>query len=358
MYKPLTYLLMIGILLSGCSKDKIPQPSSNPNNETETGWLVPVDQLLISQQPPDRIQSIDSPHFETLDNENIQNNEVVYVYRWENTVKVYTQNILWGHEIVNDQIGNHHFAISYCPITGSALAWNREINGEVTEFGVSGHLFNENLIPYDRNSLSFWSQMLLLSIKGDHGGDDLISNMLLTTTGATIKKAFPDALVLVDTSGHVCNDSICVNPNHSYEQGGQGNNNKDITGGDFFGIINVGVVNGGNGALLFNYDVFDDSIKVYNTYFRNSKVIIVGSEALEFIIAFNDNTGNPNIQFYPVQEALPVIMKDNYGNRYDITGLIISGPSAGGRLSSPKAYLAHSFAWESFFGGNTSIFEK
>jgi hypothetical protein len=293
-----------------------------------------------------------------LDNDNIENNETVYVYRWENTIKVYSQRILWGHEIVNDQIGNHHFAITYCPITGSAVAWNREINGEVTEFGVSGHLYNENLIPYDRNSSSYWSQMLLQSIKGDHGGDELESNMLLSTTGATVKKAFPNALVLVDTTGHICNDSICINPNHNYDTGNPDNHNKDIATSDYFGIINVGVVNGGNGALLFKYDNFSDSIDVYNTYFRNSKVIIAGSKSLEFIIAFKDDTGNPNIQFYPVQEALPVIMKDNNGNRYDLTGLVISGPSAGNRLPSPKAYSAHGFAWESFFGGNTIMFEE
>lgn len=358
MYKSLSYLFIAVIALYSCSKNNNPSPGSNPINETETGWLVPVDQLLISQLPPDRIQSIDSPHFETLDNDNLQNNEVVYVYRWENTVKVYTQRIIWGHEIVNDQIGNHHFAITYCPLTGSAVAWNREINGEVTEFGVSGHLFNENLIPYDRNSLSFWSQMLLLSIKGNHGGDDLESEMLLTTIGTTVKKAFPDALVLIDSSGHVCNDSICVNSNHTYVKDNPGNNNKNIAVSDFFGIINVGVVNGGDGALLFNYDLFDDSITVYNTYYRNSKVVIAGSKALEFIIAFKDNTGVPNNQFSPVQDALPIIMKDINGNHYDLTGLIISGPSVGHRLPSPKAYSAHSFAWESFFGGNTSIFEK
>ena len=187
MYKSLTYLLTAGILFTSCTKENIPPQSNGSNNEIETGWLVPVNQLLISQLPADRIQSIDAPYFLTLGNVNLNSNETVYVYRYGDTVKVYPERILGGHEIVNDRIGNHHFAITYCPLTGSAVAWNREINEDVTEFGVSGHLFNENLIPYDRNSQSYWSQMRLEGIKGNHGGDELESGLLLSTTVATIR---------------------------------------------------------------------------------------------------------------------------------------------------------------------------
>ena len=78
---------------------------------------------------------------------------------------------------------------------------------------------------------------------------------------------------------------------------------------------------------------------------------------MQFIVAFKDKTGDPNNQFSPVQNALPVIMKDNNGNHYDITGLIVSGPSTGDRLLSPDSYTAHSFAWELFFGNNIELFE-
>ncbi len=356
MNKSLAYLLMCVILISGCSKEDIQRQSSGPVNEMETGWSVPLEQLLISQLPADRIQSIDSPHFETLHNSNLSSNEVVYVYRHGNTVKIYPQRILGGHEIVNDNIGNHYFAITYCPLTGSAVAWNREINGEVTEFGVSGHLFNENLIPYDRNGNSFWSQMQLQAIKGTYDGDKLESGLLLSTNGYTIKRSFPDALLLVDSTGHNC-DSICIPFKQGDNEGEPGGNTVVLPGGDFFGIVNSGIINGGDGALLANYETFNDSITVYKTNFRNSNIILVGSKVLQFIIAFKDKTGDPDIQFSPVQNALPVILKDNIGNSYDITGLIVSGPSAGDRLTSPDSYTAHSFAWELFFGSNIILFK-
>ncbi len=343
-------LVIVGLLLSACSKEELPPQNKQSGNELENGWSVPISKLVLSHLPPDRIPSIDAPHFELLANNSLKSDENVYVYRFGNTIKVYPQNVMGVHEIVNDRIGDHYFAVTFCPLTGSALAWDREIRGEPTEFGVSGHLFNDNLIPYDRNDSSFWSQMGLQGIKGTHAGEELKSGHLLLTTGATVRAAFPNAMVLVDTSGHNC-DSVCGDLKQGHDLGDPNEETIELPGGDFFGVINR------EAALLFNYDVFEDPIKVYHTNFRSFKVIVVGSESLQFIVAFKDNTGDLNIQFSPVQNALPVIFEDNKGNRYDITGLAVSGSSAGSRLPTPIAYTAHSFAWELFFN-KLEIFEK
>ena len=72
-------------------------------------------------------------------------------------------------------------------------------------------------------------------------------------------------------------------------------------------------------------------------------------KTLQFIVAFKNNTSNSDIQFHPIQNALPIIFEDNKGNRYDLSGLVVSGPLAGSSLTSPIAYTAHSFAWNLFF---------
>ena len=350
MYKTLTYLFLATILFASCSEEEIHPQNNVSGNELENGWKVPISKLVLSHLPPDRIHSIDAPHFKSLTAGNLKSDENAYVYRYGNTVKVYPQNIMGVHEIVNDRIGDHYFAVTFCPLTGSALAWDREVSGEVTEFGVSGHLFNDNLIPYDRNDSSFWSQMSLLSIKGAHAGEELKSSLLLLTTGATINKSFPNALVLVDTSGHNC-DSVCGGLKQGRDLGDPNEETVELPGGDFFGVINR------ESALLFNYDNFGEAIKVYHSNFQSSKVVVVGSKSLQFIVAFKDNSGDLNIQYSAVQNALPVIFEDSNGNRYDITGLTVSGPSAGKRLPSPVSYMAHSFAWSLFFN-NIELFEK
>ena len=81
-------------------------------------------------------------------------------------VRAYPHLILDWHEIVNDQISSTNYALTYCPLTGSAISWNRTFGGQTTTFGVSGNLYNSNLITYDRASDSNWSQMRLLCVQG------------------------------------------------------------------------------------------------------------------------------------------------------------------------------------------------
>ena len=68
-------------------------------------------------------------------------------------------NILWWHEILN--LNEHGLAITYCPLTGSSMVFERAVVAGA-EFGVSGLLFKNNLVMYDRTEdhSSLWPQML------------------------------------------------------------------------------------------------------------------------------------------------------------------------------------------------------
>ena len=73
---------------------------------------------------------------------------------------VIPHNIMWRHEIVNFTAGPDVMSVTYCPLTGTALAFARtEVGGP--ELAVSGLLYQANLVMYDRNepNESFWPQM-------------------------------------------------------------------------------------------------------------------------------------------------------------------------------------------------------
>lgn len=71
------------------------------------------------------------------------------------------------HEVVNDDVNDLKVAITYCPLTGTAIGWDRQLNKNViTTFGVSGFLFNTNLMPYNRRTNSLWSQQRLECVNG------------------------------------------------------------------------------------------------------------------------------------------------------------------------------------------------
>jgi len=113
--------------------------------------------------------------------------------------RAYPHFILDWHEIVNDRVGDIHIAVTYCPLTGTGIGWEREINGSVTTFGVSGLLFNSNLIPYDRNTDSNWSQIRLDCVNGDLIGTEAETHVLVETTWKTM---YPKTLVMSMNTGY------------------------------------------------------------------------------------------------------------------------------------------------------------
>ncbi len=82
--------------------------------------------------------------------------------------------LFWYHEIVNVSLGGQLVAITHCPLTGSTLAFDRgPVDG--AEFGVSGLLYQNNLLMYDRSgaSESLWPQMYRGARCGDRDGVQL-----------------------------------------------------------------------------------------------------------------------------------------------------------------------------------------
>ena len=83
-------------------------------------------------------------------------------------------NILWWHEIVNfNEVG---LAVTYCPLTGSSMVFDRTAAGGA-ELGVSGLLFRNNLVMYDRSPSgvveTLWPQMLAGGRCGPRGRSEV-----------------------------------------------------------------------------------------------------------------------------------------------------------------------------------------
>lgn len=108
----------------------------------------------------------------------------------------------------------------------------------------------------------------------------------------------------------------------------------------FYGVID------GEEALLFDYTLFGDSIRVIRTSFYGKPLLVAGSSKLRFVAAF---FAPSSAVFRPLQESFPAIMTDGQGNHYDLTGYVMYGPLKGQRLEAPFAYAARAFAWELFF---------
>jgi hypothetical protein len=86
------------------------------------------------------------------------------------TPRAYPLRIVTWHEVVNDTLGGRPIAITYNPLCDSTVVFERQIEGETLEFGVSGLLYNSNVLMYDRRpdaaGESLWSQLQFRAIAG------------------------------------------------------------------------------------------------------------------------------------------------------------------------------------------------
>ena len=87
--------------------------------------------------------------------------------------RIYPLQIMVWHEIVNDNIAGDPILITYCPLCGSGIAYERTIDGGAVEFGTSGKLYNSNLVMYDRLTDTYWSQIDGVAIVGELTGSEL-----------------------------------------------------------------------------------------------------------------------------------------------------------------------------------------
>ncbi len=152
--------------------------------------------------PKDGIPSIDSPNFEsaTAADRRLSDDTIVFGLERNGEAKAYLQSILVWHEICNDTIGGEPVSVTYCPLTGTVLGFER---GD-TEFGVSGSLVNNNLIMYDRATENWWPQVLATAIPGwgeSFVGRSLKDFRLVWTSWDRWQSAHPDTKVLTTETG-------------------------------------------------------------------------------------------------------------------------------------------------------------
>jgi hypothetical protein len=163
---------------------------------------IPVDEIHSGGPPKDGIPSIDKPVFLTPDKSPQQDQDRVLGLMWNGVAKAYPINIMNWHEIVNDQFGAEPVVITYCPLCGSGVAFQAQVGDEALQFGVSGLLYNSDVLLYDRKTGSLWSQLLSRAVTGKMKGTRLKVLPLMVTTWAEWKQLYPETVVLSRDTGH------------------------------------------------------------------------------------------------------------------------------------------------------------
>ena len=167
--------------------------------------LIPLDQIVSGTVGKDVIPSIDNPKFDSVFAADTYLGDDGYGIDVEvaGEHRFYPYQILVWHEIVNEEFNGALLAITYCPLCFTGIVFDRSVGNTTHEFGVSGKLFDNNLLMYDRETESYWSQARGQAVVGDLTGTELEQYPSRIMSWGDWKEQYPDGLVLNRQTGAI-----------------------------------------------------------------------------------------------------------------------------------------------------------
>jgi hypothetical protein len=175
---------------------------AEPNGFELTPSLIPVGEILKGGPDRDGIPALSRPHHTAAAKADWRDDELVIGVVRGDEARAYPIAILVWHELVNDELGGDPILVSYCPLCGTALVFDRRIDGGVRNFGVSGLLYQSDMLMFDRETESLWSQIGANAVTGKLMGRRLGLLRSRTMEWKHWRKAHPETTVLSKETGH------------------------------------------------------------------------------------------------------------------------------------------------------------
>jgi hypothetical protein len=254
------------------------------------------------------------------------------------------------HEIVNDEVKGEKIALTYCPLTGSAVGFRgRSRDGAMLTFGTSGKLVNSNLLMYDRQTDSQWPQILGIAIDGKNKGTVLDEIPLAWTHWSRWRRRHPDTLVLSTDTGYF--RSYGKDPYGSYDKSGSYYN----SGGPLFPVmakddrfgpkqVVIGIKVNGKQMVLHKQPLRVK--KLINTSLGGVPLVAFYDSDLDFVRVFIRQINGKATNFGFEKDR---IVDELTGSVWIADGRSVEGKMSGSQLKLRTAYDVMWFAWYAFF---------
>jgi hypothetical protein len=323
--------------------------------------VVPYSDILSGGPPKDGIPAVDDPKFISVAeaNEFLGELEPVVFFKIGDDARAYPLQILTWHEIVNDVVGGTPVTITFCPLCNTAIAFAREFDGQVLDFGTTGRLRFSNLIMYDRQTETWWQQATGEGIAGEYTGEQLTFLPASIIGWEEFRENFPDGQVLSRETGF--RRDYGRNPYAGYDNI---NNSPFLfrgpeTPGVLPAMARVLTVELDQEAVAYPYEVLQAQAAI-NDNIAGSEVVIFWqpgtASALDAgVIAKGEDVG-AGVSFSRVVDGQVLtfsfdgekIVDDQTGSEWGVFGQAISGELAGTQLEPVVSVNHFWFSWAAF----------
>ncbi|MEX2206454.1 MAG: DUF3179 domain-containing protein [Myxococcota bacterium] len=163
---------------------------------------IPAHEIISGGPGRDGIPALDHPATERAGASSWNDDEPVLALVIGDQARAYPVAILNWHEIVNDTLGGVPILVSFCPLCGTGLVFDRRIAGTTRRFGVSGLLYRSDLLMFDRETESLWSQISAAAVTGPSRGQRLSIVRARMDRWGQWRRAHPETTILARATGH------------------------------------------------------------------------------------------------------------------------------------------------------------
>jgi Protein of unknown function (DUF3179) len=309
----------------------------------------------------DAIPSIDRPCHERPDEATaLPGSSLVIGVEHNGEARAYPVDLLSLHEVVNDVVGGRPIAVTWCPLCASAVAYERRVGSRTLTFGVSGYLYRANLMLFDRETGSLWSQLLGGAVTGRMRGVALRRIPISHATWARWRQEHPETLVL-----SIMRDRLGRSLVAGYAYSSAGNEDSNVPYSTYASkvpIYNPHVVRGVADASRVYGLVLGGKAKAYpvpalwrarvaNDFFAGTPILAVYNQASVAVDLYSRAVGDRVLRF---GRAGGLLVDAETRSRWSpATGRAVSGPLRGLTLAGLPAVSSYWFAWRDFYPRTT-----
>jgi len=366
MFRKISFLVLIlsvTIALISCQSEDTAPVNPVGDNGPDSDWNIPENQILSGGIPKDGIPSLFSPEIiPATQADFIDDRDLIVGMVVDGKARAYPHQILDWHEVVNEKFAsNNLLTVSYCPLTGTAIVLDGNNDGLNLTFGVSGLLYNNNLIMFDRQTDSHWPQMRLQGDQGTLRNTKQKIYPSIETSWGSWKKLFPNTVVLSTNTGHSRPYGTAGSAYPGYT-----NLNSPPLFRNAVGFLDdrlppkqrVHGVFFSGGPDNYKTKVYlittSQNSRVINDSIDGNPILVIDSGEKNFVVSYSRNLNSQTLTFSMNGNVsdFPFIFKDNEtSSTWNVLGEAIDGPLAGMQLEKTKSFNAYWFAWGTFYLG-------
>ena len=322
--------------------------------------IIDIGDVMSGGPPKDGIPAIDAPKFDDVKQAAkwLDPREPVIRVTHAGEARAYPLQLLIYHEIVNDQIGDLPISVTFCPLCNSSVVFDRRLEGRLLDFGTTGMLRMSDMVMYDRQTESWWQQIIGKGIVGEYAGVSLTQVPSNIVSFADFAEVHPEGKVVNRETGH--SRPYGNNPYRGYDA-------IDQTPFLFRGELDprlppmerVMHVEANGGAKLYPFSALKDKGVVNDTVSDTPIVLfsragllsvldagaIKRSREVQAVTAFARELNGQTLEF-TVEDGK--ITDQQTGSSWNTLGAATAGELKGQSLATVNGGIHFAFAWLAF----------